>query len=120
MTFTSTVQFITLASAFIGPGISVTSTGFGPRTQLHVMSATTLTNADCASRMTQNWHQFIYPHTLCILGASGNAVCENGNPLTANNLLVGVAAWDLSCSGAYPAMHERVAYFREWILTTAV
>lgn len=120
ITFTANVQLIPLGTAFVAPALTAISSGWGPRTQLHTLTVNTISNADCRSRMTANWHPFIYEHTLCVLTNAGQAICENGNPLVINNQIVGIAAWDFNCQGSHPSMHERVAHFHPWIVSTAV
>lgn len=64
------------------------STGWAQRNQLHVLSATSLTNTDCQSRIP-GWNHFIYAQTLCVLAAPGNRICDSGNPLIAAGQIVG-------------------------------
>lgn len=112
------VQSRPLASAVFGPGVNALSSGWGSirRDQLHVLTLTSITNADCQTRLP-GFSSVIYAHTLCMLPAPGNAICDLGNPLVANGLIVGVNAWDAACDGSQPAAHERIAHFRPWILT---
>lgn len=117
--FTSTVQSRPLASTIFGSGINTESTGWANRNQLHVLSATSLTNSDCQSRIP-GWNHFIYSHTLCVLAAPGNRICDSGNPLIAANQIVGVQAWEPRCDEDLPSMHERVAHFRDWIVGIAI
>lgn len=113
------VQSRPLASEFFGPGLNALSSGWGQnlRSSLHVLSLTSITNADCINRMPPAFGHVVYAHTLCMLGAPGNAICDWGNPLVSNAFIVGINAWDAACDGSLPAAHERIAFFRNWILS---
>lgn len=105
-----------MASAAFGPGMNAISSGWGAhnRDALHVLTLTSLTNADCRNRLPL-FADVIHDHTLCMLPAPFTAVCDWGNPLVANGQIVGVNIWDAVCDGSQPSMHERVHHFRSWI-----
>lgn len=118
MTLTANVQTRALASAFFGPGNNAMTSGWGEgtslRNELHFFFLTSLTNADCRTRLP-DYSSVIYEHTLCMLPAPGNGICDRGNPLVAGAQLVGISAWDAACDGTSPSAHERISHFRIWI-----
>lgn len=118
--FSAAVQPRPIASAVFGPGVNADSTGWGNRQDLHVLTSTSLTHADCQTRLP-GWSHFVYAdQTLCMLPAAGNAICNTGNPLIAAGQIVGVQSWEPVCDSALPSMHMRINHFRAWILETAV
>lgn len=116
ITLTIDVQYRPMGSAFFAPGYNALSSGWGWNNlnELHVLVLTSITNADCVSRLPE-FSSVIYDHTLCVLSAPGNSICEEGNPLVANGQIHGVSAWDAQCDGSTPSMHERIFHFRSWI-----
>lgn len=120
MFLSASVTPIPVASAVLGGGVNAGSTGWGNRPNLHVLVSTSLTNADCQSRLP-GWSHFVYAdQTLCMLATAGNMICDTGNPLEAAGQIVGIQSWQPVCDSAFPSMHMRINHFRAWILATAV
>ena len=129
MTFTSNVNAIPLASVHTPGGLSATVTGWGGTqitggpapNQLQALSTTTLTNADCRARHTVGNAVFVFDHKICTFTQSGQGICQgdSGGPLTAGGVQIGTVSWNIPCARGFPDGFDRVAWFRDWILTNA-
>nr|XP_022321539.1 fibrinolytic enzyme, isozyme C-like [Crassostrea virginica] len=89
-----------------------------------------ITNSECATRMSGINGASIYDQHACNFDAyaSTNA-CQgdSGGPMacraSANDefVVVGIASWVITgCTGSYPSVYARVAYFLDWLLSNGI
>lgn len=95
-------------------GLFATSTGWGVRNQLHSLAVVSTANDFCRAQLGI-WNIFVYDQTLCMISPPGNTICDSGNPLVANGLLIGIQTWESNCVSGFPSMHERINHNRGWI-----
>jgi len=131
--FNPNVQPVDIASVDTPGGLNVWVSGWGGTAQtggpapnaLQVLQTTTLTNADCATRMQHN-AGFVFPHKICTFTREFEGICQgdSGGPLTigigVNAIQVGTVSWNIPCARGFPDGFDRMAYFRNWILQNAV
>lgn len=77
-----------------------------------------MTNADCYSRHTEKYQEFIYNGTLCAYSsATDKGVCrgDSGGPLVSKGQLVGIVSWGVPCAQGVPDGFTRISTFLPWI-----
>lgn len=59
----------------------------------------------------------IYRESICTLTGQGVGMClgDSGGPLVANNMLIGITSWTVSCAQGYPDVFTRVSEYNGWI-----
>lgn len=129
--FSSTVQPISLSSDFISGGLNVVIAGYGLANErdtefqdaLQYLRTTTLTNADCRSRMPEFMHPEITERTFCTFASAGQGICRGvtGAAVVHNNNLVGVVSFGQVTGrcGTWPDCHVRLSHpaIRSWVVS---
>lgn len=126
MTFTANLQPIALGSTFVGGGVNAMTAGWGTLSandnstpnNLQQLATTTLTNADCRARFPAADRSYVIDSKICTFTARGQSICygDSGSPVVANNQLIGIVIWSISCGNGTPDVHSRVSSFRNWII----
>ncbi len=95
-------------------------TGGPAPNNLQWIQKTTLTNADCRTRMGPN-ARFVLDSTICTFNQAGQGICQgdSGGPLTAANTVIGIVSWNIPCARGFPDGYDRVSYWRDWIVENA-
>lgn len=126
--FSSTVNQINMASAFLGAGVNgnvagwgATATGGNPSTQLMWFSTTTITNADCQNRFTARGENraasFVFAHKICSFSRQGQGFCQgdSGGGFVSGGAVHGIVSWNIPCGQGVPDVYDRVSSHRTWI-----
>lgn len=93
-------------------------------TYLRYLQQVTLSNVECRERQDSPTHQpLVYNGTICAFAQEGRGICyeDNGDPLTLNGQLIGLASWftTVHCAVGFPDGYTRVSKFLEWIQNVA-
>lgn len=56
---------------------------------------------------------------MCTFLSRNQGACDydNGSPLVANGIMIGIASWIIPCGVGYPDTFTRVSEFHSWIFT---
>lgn len=124
ISFSSSVQPLALGSSFVGGGVNTVMVGFGLLAEesefsenLQYVTVTTITNADCASRMPDFLIPTITDKILCTFTRAGQGLCfgDSGGPVIAGNAAIGIMSFAMPCAVGYPDGHTRISSHRAWI-----
>lgn len=99
------IQPISLGSSFVSGGVNAIVMGFGWTTTenptnsqtLQYIRTTTITNADCASRLAKVQNIEVFDHTVCTLSGAGQGTCnrDTGGALVSNDVLIGLVRYEM-------------------------
>lgn len=80
--------------------------------KLHQVTLTTLSLADCRSRLQSVLHK----SNLCA-GGYGKGQCsgDSGGPLMLQNKQIGLVSWSLKPCGHKPGVFTNLIYYTDWI-----
>lgn len=109
ITFTDKIRPINLGAILVNPGATVTLSGWGKTSHLHVQVSENLnsiqmqviTNSDCQARLTamgQN-PNVVFDNNFCTFNGIGQGACigDAGSPIVISNQVVGINSWDDFC-----------------------
>lgn len=125
MGFTATVAPIGLGSAFVGGGVSAIASGWGQTSNpgtaaatLQFVALTTLTNADCRSRLSATLAARIFDSVICTFVGAGRGTCmgDSGGPLAVGGNVIGAVSWGIPCAVGSPDVYARISSHRSWII----
>lgn len=126
--FDTRVRAINLGTSIVVGGATVSISGWGKTSHLHVQVADglnfilkqVLTNSDCIARVSAMGRNpnVVFDNTFCTFNGVGQGNClgDAGSPIVMNNQVVGINSWDDSCGLGSPDIHTRMSYFRSWFI----
>lgn len=123
--FGNLVSSLPISSGDVGGGQTVVLSGWGRTVaggslpnNLQFVNLRTLTNTDCASRVSP---MSIFASSICTFTQVGQGACngDSGGPLVLNNILVGAVSWGFPCAIGRPDVYARISSFVAWIQANA-
>ncbi|XP_059622747.1 chymotrypsin-2-like [Phlebotomus argentipes] len=124
----ATVQPLAVGSEHVGGNLQATAAGWGRvganlplANTLQWLSTTTLTNAECRSRMPNaNTANMVFDNTICAFTRQGEGMCngDSGSALFIGTTAIGVVSWGIGpCANGWPDNFARVSSHRTWIIS---
>lgn len=120
------VSVIPLGSIFIGAGVNAVVSGWGQTSNpgslantLQWASLTTLSNADCRSRLAPSNAARVFESNICTFSRAGQGICngDGGGPLVSNGQLIGAVSWGIPCAIGSPDVYSRISSYRAWMMS---
>lgn len=88
---------------------------------------TTLTIEECSKQLqhtanVENYKELIpnvNENFICTANTNGSGLCygDSGNPLVFNEVLIGIASWNIECAQIFPDVYTKVYPHMDWIET---
>ncbi|XP_059622746.1 chymotrypsin-2-like [Phlebotomus argentipes] len=125
ITFSGTVQPLTMGSAHIGGGVSAIAAGWGRvganlplANHLQWLSVNTITNQACRDAHNAINALRVHDNTICTFTRIGEGMCngDSGSALFVGQNAIGIVSWGIPCAQGFPDNFARVSSHRAWLV----
>ncbi|XP_055705681.1 chymotrypsin-2-like [Phlebotomus papatasi] len=125
ITFSNTVQPLSMGSTHIGGGAQATAAGWGRighnlplANTLQWLNVQTITNEDCRNRHSAINALRVHDNTICTFTRQGEGMCngDSGSALFIGNSAIGIVSWGIPCAQGFPDNFARVSSHRNWLI----
>ncbi|GAB0090078.1 hypothetical protein DMENIID0001_047440 [Sergentomyia squamirostris] len=126
LTFSGTIQPLTMGDQFIGGEVQATAAGWGRvgtnlplANHLQWLNVQTITNLACRNAHSAHNAQFVHDNTICTFTRAGEGMCngDSGSALFIGNNAIGVVSWGIACAQGFPDNFARVSSHRTWLVS---